>query len=102
MTEENIKKLALIIAANCMNGSIIQACHQQKNISDTELTTFNHQLSDRIYTFLIYLLSKPSNEYAFMMEAMLENYPENWDQPVLDQQLLNSIKGLEKEATSIK
>ena len=94
MNEENVKRLALIIAANCMKDSVIEACHQQKQVSDSELTVFNQQLSDRIYTFLTYLLTKPTEEYAVMMEAMLRNYPEGWSQPALDQQLANAVQEL--------
>ncbi len=85
MNEDTVKKLALIITANCMKQSVIEQCHDKEKISDDELNTFNKQMSDKIYTFLTYLLNKPAQEYSVMMEALAKNYPESWPLPDLDE-----------------
>ena len=92
MNEDNVKRLALIIAANCMNKSVIEKCHNDKQITDEQLTAFNKQMSDKIYTFLTYLLNKPANEYSVMMEAMAKNYPETWPLPSLDEHFVATVK----------
>ena len=84
MDEQNIKKLALIISANCIRQSTIEECKKNGQINDTQLTQINKEMSDRLYTFLTYLLSKPAQEYSVMMEAMAEHYPENWAMPELN------------------
>ena len=94
MTEDNVKRLALIIAANCINKSIIETSNNNKEITDDQMTAFNKQLSDKIYTFLSYLLTKTPSEYSLMMDAMTKNYPENWPLPCLDEQLLKGINSL--------
>ncbi len=83
MDEQNIKKLALIISANCIRESTIEECKKNGQINDAQLNTFNKEMTDRIYTFLTYLLSKPAQEYSVMMEAMAKNYPESWPMPEL-------------------
>ena len=85
MKEDTVKRLALIIAANCMKQSVIEQCHNQEQISDDQLNSFNKQMSDKIYTFLTYLLNKPAEEYSVMMEALAKNYPDAWPLPDLDE-----------------
>ncbi|WP_263080604.1 hypothetical protein [Endozoicomonas sp. Mp262] len=92
MNEDTVKKLALIISANCIKESVIEQCHTNNKISDKELNAFNQQMSDKIYTFLTYLLNKPANEYTVMMEAMAKNYPTAWPLPNLDTSFLNQTK----------
>ena len=83
MDEQNIKKLALIISANCIRQSVIEECKKNGQINDGQINQFNKEMSDRIYTFLTYLLSKPAQEYSVMMEAMAKHYPESWAMPEL-------------------
>lgn len=83
MDEQNIKKLALIISANCIRQSTIEECKKNGQINDAQLNQFNKEMSDRMYTFLTYLLSKPAQEYSVMMEAMAKHYPDNWAMPEL-------------------
>ena len=75
MEEQNIKKLALIITANCLRQSTIEECHKSGQINEQQLSQINKQMSDRIYTFLTYLLKKPADEYTVMMEAMAKTLP---------------------------
>lgn len=88
MEDQNIKKLALILSANCIRQSVIEECQQNGQINDQQLGQFNKEMSDRIYTFLTYLLQKPAEEYTVMMEAMAKHYPESWEQPELSQLIL--------------
>ncbi|WP_419833277.1 hypothetical protein [Endozoicomonas atrinae] len=88
MEEQNIKKLALIISANCIRQSTIEECQKKGQISDQQVNQINKEMSDRIFTFLTYLLQKPADEYTVMMEAMAKHYPENWEQPELSQLIL--------------
>ena len=88
MEDQNIKKLALILSANCIRQSVIEECQKKGQINDQQLSQFNKEMSDRIYTFLTYLLQKPAEEYTVMMEAMAKHYPEGWDQPELSQLIL--------------
>lgn len=88
MEDQNIKKLALILSANCIRQSVIEECQKKGQINDQQLGQFNKEMSDRLYTFLTYLLQKPAEEYTVMMEAMAKHYPESWEQPELSQLIL--------------
>ena len=88
MKDENIKKLALIISANCIRQSTIEECKKNGQINDVQLNQINKELSDRMYTFLTYLLSKPAQEYSVMMEAMSKHYPDDWAMPELNQDFI--------------
>lgn len=88
MEDQNIKKLALILSANCIRESAIEECQKRGQINDQQLNRFNKEMSDRLYTFLTYLLQKPAEEYTVMMEALAKHYPESWEQPELSQIIL--------------
>lgn len=88
MEEQNIKKLALIISANCIRHSTIEECQKKGQINDTQLNQISKEMSDRIYTFLTYLLEKPAQEYSVMMEAMTKNFPDNWELPEISQDFI--------------
>ena len=88
MEDQNIKKLALILSANCIRESAIEECQKKGQINDQQINQFNKEMSDRLYTFLTYLLQKPAEEYTVMMEALAKHYPESWEQPELSQVIL--------------
>ena len=85
MNDQTVKKLALIIAANCTRKSELDESLKQGQLSQEQLSSFNQQMSNKLYTFLTYLLNKPADEYSAMMEALARHFPENWKTPELDQ-----------------
>lgn len=91
MNDDTVKKLALMIAANCTRNSVLEEAEQANAISQEQMTQFNHQMSNRIYTFLTYLLNKPAEEYSVMIKELSKNYPEAWALPDLDQNLINAV-----------
>ncbi|PJE80460.1 hypothetical protein CI610_00543 [invertebrate metagenome] len=86
MNEQTVKKLALIIAANCTRDSMLDECQENGQLNQEQVQAFNKQMTDRIYTFLTYLLNKPASEYSVMMEALAKHYPESWPMPEIYQQ----------------
>ncbi|WP_211828988.1 hypothetical protein [Kistimonas asteriae] len=84
MNEDTVKQLALIIAANCLENGIVDELHGKGTITDEQKQAFNKQVGDRIYTFLLYLLNKPSQQYSALLEALAQKYPEDWSLPELD------------------
>ena len=79
MNEETIKKMALMVAANCLTSDNIQPTSEQ----------LKKQVTDRLYTFLLYLLNKPSGEYTSLISGLTNKCPEDWPWPDLDQSFLN-------------
>ena len=99
MEEQNIKKLALILTANCIQQSTIEECQKKGQINEQQFNQINREMSDRIYTFLTYLLQKPANEYTSMLEAMAQYFPENQPMPELSQFILQQSKTAGPAAT---
>ncbi|MCY4329439.1 MAG: hypothetical protein OXC48_05085 [Endozoicomonadaceae bacterium] len=79
MDENTVKKMALVVAASCL----MKEPGDPKTVSEIS-SQLNKQVSDRLYTFLLYLLNKPSNEYSALMNELTKNYPEDWNFPELD------------------
>lgn len=83
MDENTVKKMALVIAANCL----MSEPGDSKTVSELS-PQLNKQVADRLYTFLLYLLNKPSHEYSSLMSELAKNYPEKWDFPELDPEFI--------------
>ena len=84
MNEDIVKQVALIITANCLENSVVDTLHDKGVITDEQVRAFNKQVGDRLYTFLLYLLNKPSQQYSALLEALAQKYPGNWPLPELD------------------
>ena len=92
MKDQTVKQLALIIAANCTRESELDSSLQEGKLSQETLNAFNQQMSNKLYTFLTYLLNKPADEYSVMMEALTKHFPENWAAPELDAGFMKFVK----------
>ena len=90
MNEETVKKMALVIAANCLSQEDTKASHIPAASENTP-KELNKQVSDRLYTFLLYLLNKPSNEYSSLMTELAKKYPEDWPLPDLDPSFMQIV-----------
>lgn len=91
MNDQTVKKLALIIAANCTRETELEESLKQGQLSPEQLSNFNRQMSNKLYTFLTYLLNKPADEYSVMMEALAQHFPDDWSAPELDQGFLHVV-----------
>ena len=92
MDENTVKKLALIITANCLQNSHVEPKGAPPVFSETELKLFRKTMSDRLYTFLFYLLNKPADEYSALMQELSRNYPADWPAPELDTTLASQAE----------
>ncbi len=90
MNEQSIKKLALIISANCIQNSSIEKSHKNGQLSEEEINAIRKEMSDRIYTFLTYLLNKPAQDYSVMLEGMTKNLNEAWESPEIYEGFFNA------------
>ena len=90
MNDQTIKKLALIVAANCTRNTELE--QGQGIVPDELVNSFNRQMSNKLYTFFTYLLNKPVDEYSVMMEALAKHFPENWEMPELDQGFMKVVQ----------
>ncbi len=87
MDDNTVKKLALIITANCLRDTPLENKSGPNALNENELNTLRKSVSDRLYTFLSYLLNKPAQDYSALMEDLSRFYPADWPMPELDNSL---------------
>ena len=100
MDENTVRKLALIITANCLRNTPVEKMNASGAFSEEDLKTLRKSMSDRLYTFLIYLLSKPAQEYSALMEELSRYYPTDWPLPELDNSLTQVVSNPSREAAN--
>jgi hypothetical protein len=84
MSPSDLKRIALLMAANCVRNTIIEDYHAQGKLSDAEMMAFNREVANKIYTFLTYMIAKPTEDWDDFLGAMSWMYPQKWDQPKID------------------
>ena len=92
MKKADVKRLALIMAVNCVRNTIIEDYHSQGKLTQEEMKTFNKEVANKLYTFLEYLFNKPPEDQQAFLRAMSIMYPTNWDQPKLDTEFVKAVK----------
>ncbi len=98
MDENNVKKLALIITANCLRNTPVEKMNNTGGLSEDDMSALRKSMSDRMYTFLLYLLSKPAAEYKALMEELSQHYPADWPLPELDSSFTQIITSSARDA----
>lgn len=89
MQEQNIQRLAMIIAANCMRESTLEACRKDGRLDDITMQAIQKETCDRIFTLLTYLLEKPADEYSQMMAGLVQHFPQGWPLPEFSPFIVN-------------
>ena len=100
MDENTVRKLALIITANCLRNTPVEKMNSSGSLSEDELKKFRKTMSDRLYTFLLYLLNKPASEYTALMEELSRHYPADWPLPELDNSLTQVVGNAARDAAN--
>lgn len=92
MTKIELKRLALLMAVNCVRNTVIEDYHAQGKLTDEEMKAFNKEVANKLYTFLEYIFNKPLEDQQAFLSAMSIMYPANWDQPKLDSEFIKAAK----------
>ena len=96
MRQADLKRLALLMAVNCVRNTVIEDYHAEGKLNDSEMKAFNQEVVNKIYTFLIFLLTKPVVDREAFLGAMGMMYPSNWDQPKIDRDFADVVKMIKK------
>jgi hypothetical protein len=94
----SLKRLALLMAVNCVRNTVIEDYHAHGKLDDSEMKAFNQEVANKIYTFLQFLLVKPDEDRDLFLSAMGAMYPKNWDQPKADRDFLETVKIVKRMA----
>jgi hypothetical protein len=99
---EEWKRLALIMAVNCVRNTVIEDYHAKGKITDGEMKKLNKEVSNKIYTFLHYLFHESEDDRQAFLQAMSMMYPTNWDEPKLDAEFTQAVKSWKKHGNSLR
>ena len=76
----------------CIEKSKLKKCCENNKVPQQEFDEIQKQTSDRLYTILTYLLSKPTDEYTEFMDSISNNFELNWTDPDIDEFLVKLKK----------
>jgi len=102
MPPSELKRLALLMAVNCVRNTVIENYHADGKLSDEEMKVLNQEVANKIYTFLHYMTNKPPEDQTAFLSAMGMMYPSNWDQPKLDPDFVKSVNLVKKMRNPIE
>ena len=102
MGQAALKRLALLMAVNCVRNTVIEDYHAQGKLTDSEMKAFNQEVANKTYTFLNFLLNKPDEDRDAFLHAMGEMYPWKWDQPRIDRDFADVVKMIKKRGNPPK
>jgi hypothetical protein len=91
-SDSHLKKIALIMAVNCVRNTVIEEFHARGSLSQEDMRKLNKEVSNKIYTFLKFLLEGTKEEQSALIKTTGLFYPNNWDQPVIDGNISRAIK----------
>jgi hypothetical protein len=92
MRHASLKRLALLMAVNCVRNTVIEDYHAAGKLDDAEMKAFNQEVANKLYTFLHYLHNKPIDESQAFLLSMGVMYPKSWDQPKIDRDLTAGVR----------
>jgi len=91
MTQSELKRLALLMAVNCVRNTVIEDYHSAGKLSDAEMKALNQEVANKIYTFLHYLFNESREDQEAFLLAMGMMYPSGWDKPKLDADFVETV-----------
>lgn len=76
-----IQHMALLMSVNCVRKTVLDDFVRDGKLSEEELRAFVQESTDKLYTFLTYLLDKSEEEKQLFLEVMNNSYPSGWKEP---------------------
>jgi len=102
MKQSDLKRLALLMAVNCVRNTVIENYHAQGKLNDSEMAAFNREVADKIYTFLSFTFTKPMEDREAFLGVMDVMYPTKWDQPKIDRDFAGAVKLFKKRRSRLR
>ena len=94
MSDSFLKRLALMMAVNCVQNTVIEDYHARGSLSQEDIKVFNKQVANKLYTFLRFLFKGSIDEREALLKATGLFYPREWDPPVMDADIKGAINFL--------
>ena len=85
MDSSVIRHMTLLMVVNCVRKTKLEDLLSAGKISQSEIDALMQEVSDKLYTFLTYLLARSENEKTQFLSLMNQSYPGDWEQPELSE-----------------
>jgi hypothetical protein len=96
------KNFALLLAVNCVRNTIIEEYHSRGKLTDAEMMAFNKEVVNKIYTTLSILNGdKMEEDKENFMRMFYMMYPDDWDEPKLDKDIVEGLQIMRKGVSKI-
>ena len=92
----SIKKMAILMAVNCVRNTVLEDYHSDGKISQEEICNLNKEVVNKIYTFLTFSLSSDKLDRIAFEELMALATPTDWDEPKLDDEFIKAFSFFNK------
>lgn len=79
-----IQHMALLMSVNCVRKTALSDFVEAGKLSQSDVQAFMEESTDKLYTFLTYLLSKSEEDKQYFLEVMNKAYPSGWKAPAID------------------
>lgn len=95
MDEKVIQHMALLMSVNCVRKTVLDDYVVAEKLSEQELQSFIGESTDKIYTFLTYLLNRSEEDKQAFLQVMSDSYPSDWQTPQVSavfEEAVNTLK----------
>lgn len=77
--------MALLMSVNCVRKTVLDDYAVAGKLNEAELQTFIGECTDKLYTFLTYLLNRSEDEKQMFLHIMNNSYPSDWPEPEISE-----------------
>lgn len=81
MDSRVVQHMALLMSVNCLRKTVLDDFVAEGKLSEEDLQALIEESTDKLYTFLNYLLNKSEDEKQLFLEVMNNSYPSGWKEP---------------------
>lgn len=92
MDAQVIQHMALLMSVNCVQKTVLDDYASDGRLTEEEMQTLITEVTNKLYTFLTYLLDKSEGEKQVFLEVMNSSYPHDWAQPVISEVFEEAVK----------
>jgi len=80
-----IQHMALLMSVNCVRKTVLDDFVTSGKLTEEDLQALIGESTDKLYTFLTYLLNRSDEEKQVFLEVMNSSYPQKWPQPQISE-----------------
>jgi len=96
--QAHFRDLALRIALHCVRNTVIEDYHAAGKLTDPEMSALNHEVANKIYSFLHIVLNP---RYDGIRERAFEwLYSPDWDTPIFDGSFRRLLQRIRKKSAA--